>query len=426
MNRRIAPARRFGGSIVVPGDKSISHRALILAGLAEGTTTIRGLSTSEDVKATRDCLRRLGIKIRGDDERTLVVGEGLYGFARSPQPLFAGNSATTLRLLAGVLAAQGFSSVVTGDKSLLERPMERLAAPLRMMGARVELAAGGRAPVKIRGGPLRAIDYTLPVPSAQIKSAVLLAGLFARGTTTVRERLPSRNHTENMLSRFGARTARGHGSVSVRGGSPLRAADVSVPGDFSLAAPWIVAACLTPGSFLRVRRVMLNRTRVGLLRVLKKMGAAIRASASSAGAEPSGTIEARCSPLRGVDLDFREIPQLIDEIPLLALAATQARGVTRIRGAGELRYKESDRIAATEGLLRAMGAKLQVRGNDFIIEGPQVLRGAVIDPRRDHRIIMTAAIAGLLAQGTTRIRDSHLVAVSYPEFFRHLAQLTGP
>jgi len=406
------------GEIAVPGDKSLSHRALMLGALAQGRTVITNLSRCRDVRSTIACLRRLGVKIALTRGTAVVDGTGRYGLKRCRQPLNAGNSATTLRLLAGILAGQSFPSVLSGDASLRRRPMERVAAPLRLMGARVTTGPDGGAPVRIAGASLVPVRYSMPVASAQVKSAILLAALYADGRTLVREALASRNHTENLLPLFGAEVAASGGWIAVRGGRELRPAALAIPGDFSAAAPWIAAACILPGSRVRITNVMLNPTRTGLLRCLKRMGARIRVTKTGGGAEPYGIIEAGYSPLNGADVSPEEVPSLIDEIPLLMVAATQARGVTRIRGAEELRHKESDRIDRMRELLTRMGAGVIGLRDGVIVRGRQSLRGASVDAGKDHRIVIAAAVAGMIAQGPVRIKDADCVAVSYPGFFR--------
>ena len=424
------------GELRVPGDKSVSHRALLLGGRAEGTTVIRGLSDGADVASTRRCVEQLGVHIEDGGElaktaagecwsEVRVHGAGAGGFAASRKTLDCGNSGTTLRLLLGALAGRTFRSRLSGDASLRRRPMRRVAEPLRQMGAAIELTEDDHAPLTVRGGTLRGVAYRSPVASAQLKSAVLLAGLFASGETSVVEPSPSRDHTERMLRHFGIKVGAEGQRVWVHGGAALKAAPVLVPGDISSAAFWLVAACLVPGSSLSLAGVGTNPTRSGVLEALSRMGARLelRPAQAGPGEEPLADITARHGPLAATETTPEEFPTLVDEAPILAVAATQARGTTRIRGAGELCVKESDRLDGTVRMLAAFGAEARVEGDDLVIPGPQALKGGVVDPRADHRIAMAAAVAALIADGPAEVLDPGCAQISYPAFFPTLDAL---
>ncbi len=441
MEAVVRPAKRLKGTLTVPGDKSISHRALMLGALAQGTSVVRGLAPGRDVRSTARCLRALGVPValandNSDHDVAVVEGRGLYGL-RAPQgPLDAGNSGTTLRLLAGILAGQPFASVLTGDASLRRRPMARIAEPLRRMGALIDYLEGeGRAPLRVRGpseGRLRAIEHEPPVPSAQVKSCVLLAGLYAEGVTVVRESSPTRDHTERLLARLGAPLELdglgleyGRG-VRLRGPvERLEPFELRVPGDPSSAAFFVAAAALLPGSELLLRHVGVNPTRTGFLDALRRMGAPIELlDEREVGGEPVADVLVRGAPaLRGLELDGAEVPRLIDELPLLAVVATRAEGVTVIRGAKELRVKETDRIRAVALNLRRLGARVEERPDGFVIEGPQALRGGRVEGFGDHRVVMAFAVAGLVARGETTIEGAEWADVSYPQFFEALERV---
>ncbi len=422
--------RSLVGELRVPGDKSVSHRALIFGALAEGTTSIRGLSDGEDVGSTRRCLEQLGAHIEDCGElvktptgeswsELRVHGAGAAGLAAAKRTLDCGNSGTTIRLLMGVLSGHSFSSKLTGDASLRRRPMKRVAEPLRSMGAKIELADGEHAPLKLDGGSLRGIAYESPVASAQLKSAVLLAGLRAQGETSVLEPAPSRDHTERMLRHFGVKVGAEGSRVWIHGGANLKAAPVRVPGDVSSAAFWLVAACIVPGSRLKISGVCTNPTRSGVLDALIRMGAKLEILQAEVGPgeEPVADITAAHSQLIATEVTPQEFPKLVDEAPILAVAATQARGTTRIRGAAELRVKESDRMEGTVKMLASFGAEARVEGDDLIVPGPQALKGGTVDPKADHRIAMAAAVASLIADGKCKVLDPGCAQISYPAFF---------
>ena len=422
MKLAIEKASRLDGVLKVPGDKSISHRALILGAAARGRQTIDGIADSADVRTTMQALRAMGCFVESmPDGRTIVLSHAIL-----PEfDIDAGNSGTTARLLAGFAAARARRCRIDGDESLRKRPMARVAEPLARMGARVVLANGGTLPATIEGGALRGIRYEMPVPSAQVKSAVLIAGLFAQGETTVVDRVPTRDHTEIMLAGMGADIARDGNTVRVRGGVPLEGVHITVPGDFSSAAFFIVAALIIPGSRIQLPFTGVNPRRAGLLNVLERMGASFSIDALHTGIdEHAGDLATAYAPLHGVVVDDpAAIASIIDEIPMLAVAATQAEGRTEVRNAGELRHKESDRIAAVAHNLRAMGASIEEFEDGFAIEGPTRLRGAAVSTFGDHRIAMAMAIAGLVAEGRTEIDDASVVEISYPKFFADLRTL---
>lgn len=420
---RIGPARRLRGSIRLPGDKSLSHRLAILAALAGGTSRFGHYSSALDCRSTLSCLEALGVRVAFDapGDTVSVTGEGPDALRPAPRTLDAGNSGSTLRMLAGVLAARPFASVLDGDDSLRARPVERVAAPLRAMGARIETTAG-RPPVRIEGGPLVGMDHRLEVPSAQVKTALLLAGLQAAGRTSVTEPAASRDHTERLLPFFGVPVHSAGRTVSVEGGARLAPFDMDVPGDPSSAAFLVVAALTVPHSLLRLEGVLLNPGRIAFLHVLRRMGGVVRSGIERTEPEPVGWIEAETSALRGTDIDPEDVASLIDELPILAVAGAAARGTFRIAGAEELRVKESDRIAAmAEGLTR-MGARVEEQRDGLVIEGGRPLRGAAVRSRGDHRIAMALAVAGLIAAGETVIEGAECASVSFPGFLDVLAR----
>src|SRR5579875_259283 len=426
---RVGPARRLAGEPRVPGDKSISHRALLLNALAEGSARVRGLGLGADVLATERCLRALGVVIEPDGPDGRVVhGVGLHGLREPDDVLDAGNSGTTMRLLCGVLAGQPFFSVLTGDASLRRRPMARVLEPLRAMGAEAWGRAGGQhAPLALRGGPLRALDYALPVASAQLKSALLLAGLQARGTTHLREPAPSRDHTERLLRAQGvALRSEGRDLWLTPPERPLRPVDLVVPGDFSAAAFWLVAACVHPDARITVRDVGINPGRTGLLDVLRAMGARVQlANERRVGGEPVADLTAESSALRGTTVGGDLSPRLLDEVPVLAVAMAVADGPSRITDAAELRVKESDRLQAVAVELGQLGARVVEEPEGLRFAGGDRLRGAAVDSHGDHRLAMALAIAALIATGETWIADAASVAISYPTFWEHLAALAA-
>jgi len=417
---------RVAGDLRVPGDKSISHRALILGALAEGTTEVRGLLRGEDCLATLRSLQRLGVPVEDAGAMVRIQGAGPDGLREPEDVLDAGNSGTSLRLLAGVLAGRPFLGLLTGDASLRRRPMRRVADPLRAMGAVVLARAGDYAPLAVRGGALRGLAWRSPVASAQVKSAILLAGLQAVGTTSVTEPVRSRDHTERMLAAFGAACRVAGATVSLEGPARLRGRSLEVPGDLSSAAFFLVAAAAWPGGEVVIRGLGVNPTRAGLLEVLGRMGAQVEVKpAGAAAGEPVADVRVRGGRLTGARVEAAEVPRLIDEVPILAVAAALAEGRTVIQGVGELRVKEVDRLAALAGELGAMGVGIAVDGEALAIEGGagQPLRGARVASRGDHRMAMSLAVAGLLAEGETVVEDVACVATSFPGFASLLAQV---
>ena len=411
------PVGRVGGEIRVPGDKSISHRALMLASIADGDSQITGFLPGADCLATLAAIRAMGVRVTaiGADELR-VTGAGLHGLQPPDGTLDMGNSGTAIRLFTGLLAGQRFDSLLTGDASLLRRPMDRVAAPLRLMGASIETERG-RPPIRIRGGQrLRGIEYALPVASAQVKSAILLAGLYAQGDTAVVEPAVTRDHTERMLRQFGWAVHTAGERISVSGGARLRAAHIQVPGDLSSAAFLLLAGCLAPAGEVVVRQVGLNPTRTGILRILELMGADLEVRVEDGvAAEPVGTLVARPSRLKGIVVPPELVPLAIDEFPVVFVAAACAAGETVLRGAAELRHKESDRIAVMARGLRALGARCEELPDGAKIQGGGLHAGTA-DSAGDHRVAMSLAIAALRSDGPVRILDTANVATSYPSF----------
>ena len=421
----ITPARRLQGRLSVPGDKSIAHRYALFAALADGPSLLHNFAPGADCRSTLNCLRRLGVPVEEGPAGTVtLLGRGL-GQLRSPEgPLDAGNSGTTMRLLSGVLAGHPFSSTVVGDASLSRRPMRRVIEPLERMGARLE-AAGGHAPLTIHGARLRGIAHRSETPSAQVKSAILLAGLHADGVTSVTEPAATRDHTERALAAFGGHAIVGELTVSVAGGQRLRGQTLTVPGDFSSAAFWLVAAAALPGSRVEIEQVGLNPTRSGLLDVLRRFGArvAVEPTAGEAG-EPRGTVVVEGDRMGTIEITPEEVPGLIDELPAIAALAAHGGEVT-VRGAAELRVKESDRISALVAGFRALGIDADELGDGFVVRGASGSRptGGVADARGDHRMAMAFAIAALAAEGPSTIDGARVVDISYPGFFETLERL---
>ncbi|MGV8932122.1 MAG: 3-phosphoshikimate 1-carboxyvinyltransferase [Luteimonas sp.] len=406
------------GELDIPGDKSVSHRAIMLASIADGTSHIEGFLEGEDTRATAAIFTQLGVRIEmPSSSQRIVHGVGVDGLRAPDAPLQCGNAGTGMRLLAGLLAGQPFDSILAGDASLSKRPMRRVIDPLSHMGARIEAKAGGLPPLHIRGGrPLHGIDFASDVASAQVKSAVLLAGLYAHGETIVREPHPTRDYSERMLSAFGVEIDFSPGHARLRGGQRLRATDIKVPADFSSAAFLIVAATLVPGSRLRLRAVGINPRRTGLLLALRAMGADIvEENHAQHGGEPVADLVIRHAPLHGMDIPEALVPDMIDEFPILCIAAACADGITTIRGAAELRVKESDRIASMATGLLALGASIEQAPDGAVIKGG-VLNGGCVDSLGDHRIAMAFAVAGQCARGDVEILDIANVATSFPGF----------
>lgn len=412
------PGRPLRGEITVPGDKSISHRAVMLASIAEGTSNITGFLEGEDTRATARIFGQLGVRIEAPSaSERIVQGVGLHGLRGSGEALDCGNAGTGMRLLAGLLAGQRFDSQLVGDESLSRRPMRRVIEPLVRMGARIESADGGLPPLTIyANNNLQGIDFTVSIASAQIKSAVLLAGLYARGETHVREPHPTRDYTERMLAAFGCPIAYRPGEAALLGGHALHATDISVPADFSSAAFFLVAATVIPGSDLLIRRVGMNPRRTGLLSVLRLMGADItEENPGEQGGEAVSDLRVRASKLFGISVPIEHVPDMIDEFPALFVAAVFAEGDTVVAGAAELRVKESDRIAVMAAGLKALGANITETPDGAIIRGGR-LHGGVTKSHGDHRIAMSLAVAAQLADGEVRIADCENVATSFPGF----------
>jgi 3-phosphoshikimate 1-carboxyvinyltransferase len=412
------PAGPLRSELRVPGDKSISHRAIMLASLAEGTSHIAGFLEGEDTRATARAFAQMGVRIESPQPSERIVhGAGLHGLGAPDAPIDCGNAGTGMRLLAGMLAGQAFDSTLVGDESLSRRPMRRVIEPLTQMGAQIQAGQGGVPPLRIGGKrALRGIHYELPFASAQVKSAILLAGLYAQGETQVREPHPTRDYTESMLRAFGWPVEFGPGWAKLTSGHRLRATDIDVPGDFSSAAFFMTAATLVPGSEITLRDVGMNPRRTGLLHVLRAMGADINGvNSRSLGGEPVADLLVRHAPLHGIDVPLELVPDMIDEFPILFVAAAAAKGATRIRGAAELRVKESDRIAVMAEGLRALGIRIEETADGAIIEGGR-FKGTEVDSAGDHRCAMSLAVAGLLAAGAVKIRDCANVATSFPGF----------
>lgn len=426
MARTIAGSPRLRGEIKVPPDKSISHRAAILGALAEGPSSFENFLAGADCLSTISCLRALGVSTSLDDAGVLRVdGKGVDRLIEPDDVLDCGNSGTTMRLLSGVLAGRPFRSVLTGDESLRERPMRRIADPLSQMGASVETTSAGTAPLTISGGDLRPLAYQSPVASAQVKSAVLLAGLQTDGQTSVTEPYRSRDHTERMLTSMGAQLTVSGTTVAVTGGS-LRPLTMRIPGDMSSAAPWITAAVCHPDAELLLTGVGLNPTRTGLVAILRSMGADIEIleERTQAG-EPVADLRVSSSQLAATNVTAEQVPAALDELSLVAIAATQSSGRTTVSGAAELMVKETDRAAATARILRAMGAEIEVTTDGWVIDGPTRLRGAKVRAEGDHRMAFLIGVAALLAEGETTIEDPDCVDVSYPRFWENLKAISA-
>lgn len=429
MIQLMTPAASLTGTVSVPADKSISHRSAMLSALADGTSHIRNYPRSADPQSTLNVLRGLGVSMHRNDDDVLVIdGVGTDGLRPPSEPLNCGNSGTTMRLMSGILAGQPFGSVLTGDDSLKQRPMQRIADPIKAMGGRVNLV-DDHAPIRLRSsrGGLNAIRYRLPMASAQVKSCVLLAGLYADGRTTVIEPTPCRDHTERMLG-LETHEVGGVREIYVDGGHRIEPSTWTVPGDFSGAAFFIVAATITPDSDLRIENVGLNPSRTALIDVLREMGANIEVENERAeGSEPIGDLRITSAPLQGIEVGGRQIPNLIDEIPVLAVAAACAEGRTEIRDAEELRVKETDRLHAITENLRAMGAQIEERTDGLSIDGngPQLL-GTAVDSFDDHRIAMAMGVASCVAHGETEISDADCARVSFPGFWDELDRVTTP
>jgi 3-phosphoshikimate 1-carboxyvinyltransferase len=410
----------------MPGDKSISHRALVLAAIADGESIIHGRAAGEDQESMVRCLQALGVRIETDSQRTVIGGVGLRGLRSPLGELDCGNSGATMRFLTGILAGvEGVEAVLTGDASLSTRPMARVADPLRRMGAEIGTSPSGLPPVVVSGRHLRGADHHLAIGSAQVKTAILLAGLTAEGQTYIISRDTGRDHTERMLRQLGV-DIESADAIRLRPPTLIPAFEMTVPGDPSSAAFWLVLGAVHPDAEVTVTGVCVNPTRVGFLEVLRRMGADIRlADEAESGGEPTATVTSRSSSLRSTDIDSTEVPALLDEIPILAVAAACAEGTSVYRGLSELRLKEVDRVAAVSEELSRLGAEIEVDGEDLVIEGARGLRGAAVESRGDHRLAMSLAIAATVAQGPTELAGAGAAAVSYPGFFEILSGLSG-
>lgn len=424
---KLKKTKGLKGTISIPGDKSISHRAVMFGSLAKGTTHITNFLSGADCLATIDCFRAMGVDIEQDGTEVTVHGNGLRGLQKPKQQLEVGNSGTTTRLISGILSGQSFDVILSGDESLNKRPMGRIMKPLSMMGADIKsVSDDGCAPLKISGKPLKAIHYDSPVASAQVKSAVLLAGLYADGKTSVTEPALSRNHTELMLQSFGVQVTSEGTTAEVTPPKEMTATDIAVPGDISSAAFFIAAGLVTPDSCITLKQVGINPTRNGILRVCEAMGADLTMSnVKDDNGEPTADITVKTSSLKGTEIGGELIPTLIDEIPVIALMAAFAEGETVIRDAAELKVKESNRIDLTVDNLVKMGVDAQATEDGMIIRGGNPLKGASIYCKYDHRIAMTFSIAGINAKGETVIEDAECVDVSYPTFYEQLDMLSG-
>jgi len=419
-------ANKLKGNIFVPGDKSISHRSLILGSIAQGEMRIYNFLNSLDCLSTLECMRALGVEVKRDSNDSLTIkGKGLYGLQESKVILDVGNSGTTMRLLTGLLSGQNFYSVLNGDNSIKKRPMKRVIQPLRLMGAEIWGREDGHfAPLSIKGSQLNPFQYTLPVASAQVKSALLLAGLYTNGETVISEPLSSRDHTERMLEIMQADIKISSPEITIKGGIELKSTDIFIPGDISSAAYFIAAASILKDSQIIIKQVGVNPTRTGIVEILKKMGTKIDLlNYHIKSNEPQADLKIEYSELKRVEINQEDVPSLIDELPLIAIVATQAQGKTVVSGARELRVKETDRIKAIVSELKKMGADIEEKEDGFVVNGPTSLQGAVCESYNDHRIAMSLAVAALLAEGKTVIKNSECIDISFPGFEKTLQNL---
>ena len=422
---QIQPCGPLHGEITVPGDKSISHRAVMLGALANGTTHITGFLMGEDCLSTIDCFRKMGVSIDVSDKEVVVEGVGLHGLTAPECELYTGNSGTTTRLLSGILAGQSFTSTMNGDATIQRRPMGRVMKPLREMGASIEGKDDNFCPLTMHPSELHGIEYRLPVASAQLKSAILLAGLYAEGQTTVIEPTPSRDHTERMFRALGVEIETNGNVITLEPPEDLHAVDIAVPADISSAAFFLVAGAIVPGSELTIKNVGVNPTRTGIIDVLRDMGADITESNFREEAEPVCDLIVRYSRLHGTEIGGAIIPRLIDELPVIAVAAAFAEGETVIRDAQELKVKESNRIASMVAELSKAGVDVEETDDGMIVRGGEKPHGASFETYKDHRIAMSLAILGLAAEGASRIDEPEVVAISYPDFFGTIEKLGG-
>lgn len=417
-------AARLQGQLQIPGDKSISHRSIMFGAIANGTTSITNFLTGDDCLSTIACFRKLGVEIEQEGNRAVVLGKGFTGLKEPREVLDVGNSGTTIRLMLGILAGRPFFSTLIGDESIGKRPMTRVTKPLLTLGANIDGRSGGEyTPIAVRGGNLTGIEYRLPVASAQVKSAILLAGLQAEGETTVIETSKTRDHTERMIQHFGGKLEVDGLTVKLQGGQSLQGTNVEVPGDISSAAFFLVAGAIVPNSEIRLKNVGLNPTRTGIIDVMREMGADLQVENERKQFEPVGDLIIKTSTLKGTTIEGDMIPRLIDEIPIIALLATQAEGITIIKDAEELKVKETNRIDTVVHELRKLGAKIESTNDGMIIYGKQQLLGGTVSSHGDHRIGMMLAIASLICKEQTNLDNIEAISVSYPNFFNHLESL---
>ncbi len=424
MDKIISSKTGLKGNIKIPGDKSISHRAVMFGSIAKGDTEITGFLKGDDCISTISCFRKLGIDINVSEDKVIVHGKGLHGLTAPEKPLYVGNSGTTIRLISGILSAQPFDSVLNGDSSIQKRPMKRVINPLAEMGAEIDSTNNGYAPLTIHGTKLKAIEYTMPVASAQVKSSILLASLFAEGTTIINEPVASRDHTEIMLNYFGADIKNKDGVITSTPVNELYGRSLEVPGDISSAAFFMVAGLIVPNSHLIIENVGINPTRTGIIDALRAMGGYVEIlNERRSGGELVGDIEVKTSQLKATTLEGSIIPRMIDEIPVFAVAALCAEGTTYVKDAEELKVKESNRIATMSTELGKMGAIITETDDGMIIEGGQKLKGSTVYSHLDHRVAMSCATAALIADGATTITDADCVGISFPNFYEILEKL---
>lgn len=424
MNKVISSRTGLNGKIKIPGDKSISHRAVMFGSLAKGDTKITGFLKGDDCMSTISCFKKLGIDIEVNNDNVIVHGKGLNGLNAPKETLDVGNSGTTIRLISGILAAQGFDSTLNGDASIQKRPMNRVIKPLSQMGADIESTNDGYTPLTIHGKKLKSMEYTMPVASAQVKSSILLASLFAEGTTTIIEPVASRDHTEIMLNYFGANIKNENGVITSTPVKELYGKNLEVPGDISSAAFFMVAGLVVPNSHIIIENVGINPTRTGIIDALKAMGGYVEIiNERKSGGELVGDIEVKTSSLNATTLEGSIIPRMIDEIPVFTVAALCAKGTTVVKDATELKVKESNRIATMSQELGKMGVVIEETNDGMIIKGNQKLKGAEVYSHLDHRVAMSCAIAGLIAEGETTIIDADCVGISFPNFYNLLNNL---
>ncbi|MFF2456402.1 3-phosphoshikimate 1-carboxyvinyltransferase [Peribacillus simplex] len=416
--------RTLRGSIAIPGDKSISHRSIMFGALAEGETTVTNFLSGADCLSTISCFKQLGVHIEQDGQNVKIEGKGFNGLKEPESVLDVGNSGTTIRLMMGILAGQPFSAVLAGDESIAKRPMTRVVNPLRQMGAVIDGRKGAEyTPLCIRGGKLKGFRYELPVASAQVKSAIILAGLQAEGETVIIEPEETRDHTERMIQEFGGKIEKDGHTIKVSGNQVFKGTSIHVPGDISSAAFFMVAAAITENSEVVLKNVGLNPTRTGIIEVMKSMGADITIEKKTSEGEPAGDITVRSSRLKGTTISGDLIPRLIDEIPVIALLATQAEGITTIKDAAELKVKETNRIDTVANELSILGADITPTADGLIIKGRKALNGGKVTSHGDHRIGMMLAVAAMITDGEVELADPDAIDVSYPQFFGHLSQL---